>query len=102
MRTTRLTLVAHIGFVLTGMVTPLLGPVLPFLQSRWLLNDTQAGYFFTAQFLGSTAGVVCSGFLIPRLGFGLSLGLSYLLVATGMAMLGRGPWSLGLAALAIS
>lgn len=101
MKITRLTAVAHIGFVLTGMVTTLLGPILPFLQSRWLLNDAQAGYFFTAQFLGSTAGVVCSGIIIPRMGFGLSLGVSYMLVAIGMAIIGRGPWALGLAALAI-
>jgi FHS family glucose/mannose:H+ symporter-like MFS transporter len=102
MTSTRLTLVAHIGFVLTGMVTTLLGPILPFLQSRWFLNDAQAGYFFTAQFVASTVGVVCSGLIIPRIGFGLSLGVSYLLVAFGMAMMGRGPWALGLAALAIS
>ena len=102
MTTQRLTLVAHIGFVLTGMVTTLLGPILPFLQARWSLNDAQAGYFFTAQFVASTAGVVCSGLIIPRMGFGLSLGVSYLLVAIGMGMMGRGPWTLGLIALAIS
>jgi MFS transporter, FHS family, glucose/mannose:H+ symporter len=102
MKTQRLTVVAHLGFVLTGMVTTLLGPILPFLQSRWLLSDAQAGYFFTAQFAASTAGVVCSGWIMPRVGFGLSLGISYLLVAIGMAMLGGGPWAMGLTALAIS
>ena len=40
-------------FVPTGLITVMLGPVLPALSVRWSLNDTQSGYLITAQFLGS-------------------------------------------------
>ena len=100
MKLTRLTAVIHAGFVLTGMVTTLLGPVLPALASRWSLNDSHAGYLFTAEFLGSTVGVVLSSLIVPRFGFTLSLALSYVLLALGVGAMGVGPWLLALAAAA--
>jgi MFS family permease len=78
MKLTRLRAVIYAGFVLTGMVTTLLGPVLPVLASRWSLDDPHAGYLFTTQFLGSMVGV---GLLIvPRFGFTHSLAHSYVLL----------------------
>ncbi len=53
------TTLIHAGFILTGMVTTLLGPILPTLSSKWSLDDLRAGYLFTAQFLGSIYG--CGG-----------------------------------------
>src|SRR6266850_1743052 len=73
------------AFVLTGVVTTFLGPILPALASRWGLSDSRSGYFFTAQFLGSMLGVGVSSFLLPRSGFCFSLGLSYLLMAAGVS-----------------
>jgi len=100
---TKLNAVVHIGFVVTGMVTTLLGPVLPALAVRWSLDDAHAGYLFTSEFLGSIAGVALSSFVVPRLGFTRSLACSYLLLALGVAALGVGnaPWQLGLAAAAV-
>jgi MFS transporter, FHS family, glucose/mannose:H+ symporter len=98
MKLTRLRAVIYAGFVLTGMVTTLLGPVLPALAFRWSLDDSHAGYLFTAQFLGSTTGVILSSLIVPRFGFTLSLALSYVLLALGVGAMGAGPWLLGLAA----
>jgi len=36
--------VLHAGFALTGVLTTLLGPVLPALSARWRLDDAQAGF----------------------------------------------------------
>ena len=44
---------AYAAFIPTGLITVLLGPLLPSLAARWSLNDTQGGYLFTAEFLGS-------------------------------------------------
>jgi fucose permease len=44
------------GFFVIGVVTVLLGQVLPVLSKRLDLNDAQAGTFFLAQFLGSILG----------------------------------------------
>jgi len=79
------TTVVSTAFVLTGVVTTFLGPILPVLASRWGLSDSRSGYFFTAQFLGSMLGVGISSFLLPRSGFRFSLGLAYLLMAGGVS-----------------
>jgi fucose permease len=85
----------YFGFVLTGIVTVLLGPLLPALTALWQLNDTQAGYFFTAQFLGSTIGVGLTSWLVPRFGFRLPLVAAYCMMAIGASVLPLGPWTLG-------
>ncbi len=101
MRLAKPTAVMYAGFVLTGMATTLLGPVLPALVSRWSLNDSQAGYLFAGQFFSSTAAVVLSSLILPRLGFALSLALSYVLLALGVGAIGVGPWPLGLVGAAV-
>src|SRR5258708_18221184 len=87
-----LTTVVSTAFVLTGVVTTFLGPILPALASRWELSDSRSGYFFTAQFLGSMLGVGISSFLLPRSGFRFSLGLSYFLMAAGVGGLAFAGW----------
>jgi len=94
------TAAAHATFVPTGIVTVLLGPLLPTLTSRWALNDTQAGDFFFMQFAGSTGGVALSGVLTPRLGYRMVLVLGLLFMAAGVATLLLGSWWLGMASVA--
>src|ERR1022692_3852421 len=74
----------HAGFVVTGIVTTLIGPLLPVLISRWSLSDQRAGLFFTAQFCGSMAGVASIGWLIKR-GYRHTFVCGFSLVAAGVA-----------------
>jgi len=94
------TAVAHVAFVPTGIVTVLLGPLLPTLAARWSLNDTQAGELFTAQFLASTGGVALSGMLVPRFGYRVVLVLGLFFMALGVGTLPLGSWVLGMASVA--
>ena len=94
------TAVAHIAFVPTGIMTVLLGPVLPSLAARWSLNDAQAGELFTAQFLASTVGVALSGVLVPRLGYRVVLVLGLAFMALGVGTLPLGSWALGMSSVA--
>jgi MFS transporter, FHS family, glucose/mannose:H+ symporter len=94
------TAVAHAGFVPTGIVTVLLGPVLPFLSARWSLTDAQAGALFTAQFLASTIGVAVSGALVPRLGYKAVIVLGLIFMAAGVGAVPMGSRLLGTAAVA--
>ncbi len=87
---------AHAAFVPIGIVTVLLGPLLPILSSRWSLNYEQAGWLFTAQFLGSTAGVLGSGFLVARRGFRLAILAGLLVIALGVGTLAFSGRPLGL------
>jgi FHS family glucose/mannose:H+ symporter-like MFS transporter len=81
------TVVAHAAFVPTGIVTVLLGPVLPTLAARWSMNDAQAGQFFTVQFMASVAGNALSGILVQRFGYQVLLVLGLLSMATGAVVL---------------
>jgi FHS family glucose/mannose:H+ symporter-like MFS transporter len=44
------------AFVLAGLATFLLGPILPILIAQWHLTDQQAGLLLLAQFTGATLG----------------------------------------------
>jgi len=92
---TRATALAHAGFVITGIMTILLGPMLPLLAARWSLNDAQAGYLFTAQFATSIAGVAGSTFLSRRYGYRVPLMLGQSFFAVGAALLVKANWPLG-------
>jgi FHS family glucose/mannose:H+ symporter-like MFS transporter len=87
-----LTAYVHAGFVVAGAVTILLGPILPMLAARWSLRDAQTGYFFLAQFLTAILGSAVSSYGIPRWGFKKSFLASFILIAIGVATLGRFEW----------
>jgi MFS transporter, FHS family, glucose/mannose:H+ symporter len=90
-------IVLHCGFVVTGMVTTLVGPLLPILISRWSLSDQRAGLFFTAQFFGSMVGVASIGPLIKR-GYRYTFVCGFALIAAGVAGLNLGSYVATLAA----
>jgi MFS transporter, FHS family, glucose/mannose:H+ symporter len=92
----RLVLLVHFGFVLTGIATTLLGPLLPTLAAQWNLRDVRSGDFFLAQFLGSLIGVIVCGRLLRLRGFRFCFTAGFAFMAAGLAILGRGPWSVGL------
>lgn len=88
----------HATFVLAGLATMLLGPILPLLATRWHLRDSQSGLLVLAQFCGATlggsttshhlrrglsAGLLCAtlGFFAFALSPGLALACASLLLA---------------------
>jgi MFS transporter, FHS family, glucose/mannose:H+ symporter len=73
------------GFIVNGVVTVILGPVLPILIARWGLNDNQAGAFFPTQFVGSWLGTLLSSALIARTGYRLPIGIGYAMLGIGVA-----------------
>ncbi|MFZ1131968.1 MAG: MFS transporter [Terriglobales bacterium] len=96
----RLILAGQIAFLPTGILTTLLGPMLPILIARWAMNDTQAGNLFLVQFLAMLVGVQLSGVLLARWGFRPAFLSGLLLMAGGVATLYMGSLWLGLVALA--
>jgi FHS family glucose/mannose:H+ symporter-like MFS transporter len=75
----------HAAFIPTGMVTVLLGPLLPLLAARWSLSDAQAGYLISAQFMGSLVGTISSSLLLRRVGFRWSIAIGQALMAFGVS-----------------
>jgi FHS family glucose/mannose:H+ symporter-like MFS transporter len=82
-----LPILLFVGFVVTGVVTTILGPILPVFIARWSLDDAQAGFFFTTQFAGSLAGVGLSSVLLSTGGYRTTLVAGYALMAAGIAAL---------------
>ena len=96
----KLVLAGQIAFLPTGILQTLLGPMLPILIARWVINDTQAGNLFLVQFLASLVGVQLSGVLLSRWGFRPAFLSGLLLMACGVATLTMGSLGLGLASVA--
>ena len=80
----------HAVFVLAGLGTMLLGPILPLLSQQWHLRDSQSGLLLLAQFCGATiGGVTVSSKLSRDLLIGLAaafLGFVGFAFAPGLAL----------------
>ena len=85
----------YTGFLLTGVVTVLLGPLLPELSREWSLPVAELAPLFVAQFLASAVGSLLSSYRQ-----GLSLVVGYLLIAIGLSSLAMASWPLALAPVA--
>jgi MFS transporter, FHS family, glucose/mannose:H+ symporter len=83
--TKNITRVLFIGFAVNGIVTVILGPMLPVLIARWGLSDSQVAWFFPTQFIGSWLGTVVSTAVIVRKGYRLPIGMGYVMLAMGIA-----------------
>jgi MFS transporter, FHS family, glucose/mannose:H+ symporter len=95
-----LLLLLFAGFVLTGIPTVIIGPILPTFISRWSLNDAQAGLFFTVQFAASLLGVWLTTALTSWRGYRPGLVIGYILTGVGLAALNAPTRELALAATA--
>src|SRR5215813_13638639 len=97
----RLILAGQFTFLPTGILTTLLGPMLPILSARWGLNDTHAGDLFLVQFLAQLAGVQISGAMLSRIGFRPAFLSGLILMAAGVSTLYIGPSWLGIVSVAV-
>ncbi len=95
-----LVLAGQIAFLPTGILTTLLGPMLPILIARWNMNDTQAGNLFLVQFLAAVAGVQFSGVLLSRFGYRPAFLTGLLLMAGGVGTLLLGTRATGMGSVA--
>jgi FHS family glucose/mannose:H+ symporter-like MFS transporter len=95
-----LTIAAHAAFVPIGIVTVLLGPMLPALSLRWSLNYAQAGRLFSVQLLASGLAVALSGVVASRWGFRFAIITGLLAMAAGSVALPFCPYLPGLVCIA--
>lgn len=75
------------GFVLSGVATVILGPLLPVFIQRWSLDDGQAGLFSAVQFSVALTGTLASSAVASIWGFRAPLVIGYALIAGGVAFL---------------
>lgn len=81
------TIALYSGFFLTGLLTALLGPLLPQMRLHYGVSEAQAGSLFIAQFVGSSIGCLFSQ---RRIRLSIVLGLA--LICGGVAALPFTSW----------
>ncbi len=75
------------GFVLSGIATTIVGPMLPIFIHRWSLDDGQAGFFSAIQFLAALGGTLASSAIAAWRGYRPALVMGYALMGGGLACL---------------
>ena len=75
------------GFVLSGIATTIVGPMLPVFIRRWSLDDGQAGLFSTVQFVAAWCGTLASTAIVSWRGYRVPLVIGYLLMGVGLFFL---------------
>lgn len=86
-RISPLTFIIHFAFLICGIITVLIGQILPVLTKRLELNDAQAGWLFTAQFSGSFCGTLIFGYATKRFGFIKTTIFGFVLITAGCLLL---------------
>ena len=97
----RFLITSHLVFVLVGIATTMLGPILPLLATHWHLSDSKVGLFFVAQFLGGFVGSIASTELVRRFSLHATIRAGLLVIAAGVALVNTPVLPLSLAAFAI-
>ena len=92
-RISPLTFIIHFAFLICGIVTVLIGQILPVLSKRLSLNDAEAGWLFIAQFSGSLSGTLFFGYAAKRFGFIKTTVFGFILIVFGCLLLNSGSWS---------
>src|SRR3989442_9965378 len=86
------------GFVVNGIVITFIGPMIPVLKAKWLLNDSQAGLFSLVQFSASLTGVFLSSALTSAKGFKPAITLGLAMLGIGFVLLNAPTFALALVA----
>jgi MFS transporter, FHS family, glucose/mannose:H+ symporter len=89
------------GFVLSGIATTIVGPMLPIFIRRWSLDDGQAGLFSLIQFLAALGGTLASSAIAALWGYRPALVLGYALMGGGLACLNAHTHGVALGATAV-
>src|SRR3984893_6198994 len=87
-------------FVLSGIATTIVGPLLPIFIRRWSLDDAQAGLFSSIQFLAALGGTLASSVIAAWRGYRPALVLGYALMGGGLASLNEDTHGVALTATA--
>ena len=82
----RFLITSHLVFVLVGIATTMLGPILPLLAKHWHLSDAKVSLFFIAQFLGGFMGSIASTELVRRFSLHATIRAGLLVIAGGVAL----------------
>ena len=96
----RITLLSCALFVVIGVVTPILGPILPFLPGQLGVTSVEAGQLFFWQFTAATCATLTATAVLSRVGFRALTATALVLVFIGVGGLQTSHWRVACAAVA--
>ena len=96
----RLTVLSCALFVVIGIVTTLLGPILPFLPRQLGVTPEQAGQLFFWQFAAATCATLMVSIFLSKIGFRALTGTALALALIGVAGLQTSHWRIACSAVA--
>src|SRR6478672_2611930 len=82
------------GFFVIGIITVLIGQVLPILKVRLDLNDAGAGTLLAAQFAGSLLGTLFATRIARRVGFITTTVIGFVMMIVGLPGLNAGSFTM--------
>lgn len=91
----------YFAFILTGVATTMLGPLIPAFEARWQLDDARAGLLFVSEFLASVALAALAPALGRAIGFRRAVALGYGIIAAGAAACTTHAWPVAIAAVGL-
>jgi FHS family glucose/mannose:H+ symporter-like MFS transporter len=86
----------HAGFLISGVVTVVLGPLIPEATARWGVPPSRVGLLFFAQFLASSAGAIVASRRPRR-----SVVLGYASISAGLLGVALGSFAAALVAMGL-
>lgn len=92
----RQTRVLYVGFLLVGVITVLLGPLIPELQATWGIDHAKTGSLFLLWYAASSVSSMISSFHLRH-----SLLAGWALASLGLAGLATGDWAIARPAVAV-
>jgi FHS family glucose/mannose:H+ symporter-like MFS transporter len=99
----RLALTGSAGFLVLGVVTAILGPLLPALRARFDLDAGRASVLFSVFAAGTVLGVAYAGQLLAGRSSRWALGFGFLALAAGGAVTGTAvTWPAAMAGVAVA
>src|SRR5215471_11264116 len=90
----RITLLSCALFVIIGVVTTLLGPILPFLPAQLGVTPERAGQLFFWQFAAATCATLAASVVLSAIGFRALTGTALVLALIGVAGLQTSHWGI--------
>jgi len=87
--------IAYFLIAILGIVTTLLGAILPLISQRWSLSTVQAGQLFSWQFASATIATVTSAWVFQKRAFKMPILIGIALSLLGVGFLSRVDWQFG-------
>jgi fucose permease len=92
----------YLAAILNGIVSTMLGPLMPGFEAKWALDDAEGGLLFVAQFVAIVIASAAVAALARRFGYRTTIAGGLAIAALGVAGCATASWTLAMTAIAVT